>query len=210
MVRVLIASHNKGKLKEYDALLDGMSLLDQKIKNVEFVLLDQVGITEDVPETGETFEENAVLKANTYGEQSGMITLADDSGLEVDALGGAPGVYSARYAGEGASDQDRYMLLLKNLDNVPADQRQARFRCVIALRTSDGEIRTAEGIVEGMVGYEARGTHGFGYDPVFYLPEYSATLAELGPEIKNIISHRARALQAIMPALQEVIAQYQE
>jgi len=202
MVRVLIASHNKGKLKEYDELLDGMP--------VEFMLLDQVGITEDVPETGSTFEENVVLKANAYGEQSGMITLADDSGLEVDALGGAPGVYSARYAGEGASDQDRYRLLLKNLDNVPADQRQARFRCVIALRTPDGEIRTAEGIVEGMVGYEARGTHGFGYDPVFYLPEYSAMLAELGPEIKNIISHRARALQAIMPTLQEVIAQYQE
>jgi XTP/dITP diphosphohydrolase len=202
MVRVLIASHNNGKLREYDELLNGMP--------VEFVLLDQVGITEDVPETGSTFEENAVLKANAYGEQSGMITLADDSGLEVAALGGAPGVYSARYAGEGASDQDRYRLLLKNLDNVPADQRQARFRCVIALRTPDGEIHTAEGIVEGMVGYEARGTHGFGYDPVFYLPEYSATLAELGPEIKNIISHRARALQAIMPALQEVIAQYQE
>jgi XTP/dITP diphosphohydrolase len=197
MPRLLIATHNRGKVKEYAEMMSGLS--------VEPISLDEAGITTDVEETGDAFEENARIKALAYARLSGLLTLADDSGLEVDALGGAPGVQSARYAGPGASDADRYRLLLENLEGIPPNRRTARFRCVLALATPQGEVRVVHGTVEGVIADGPRGSHGFGYDPVFYMPEHGATMAELGPEIKNTISHRARAFQAILPILRALI-----
>ncbi len=198
MVRILVATHNQGKIDEYAQLLAGMS--------AEFISLSTAGIREEIPETGETFEENARIKAEGYCRLSQLVTLADDSGLEVDALGGAPGVLSARYAGNGASDADRYRLVLEQIADIPPEQRTARFRCVIALATPEGDVFAASGKVEGMIAPSPRGDFGFGYDPVFFMPEYGATMAEVGDAVKNTISHRARALQAIGPTLQRVIA----
>ncbi len=193
MIRLLVATHNRGKLREYKELLHDLP--------VELVYLDDVGITQQVEETGSTFLENALQKALNYARISGLVTLADDSGLEVDALGGAPGVYSSRYAGPNASDRDRIEKLLRDLQGVPRERRTARFRCVIAVATPEGEACTAQGTVEGLIVDTPRGEHGFGYDPVFYLPDRGRTMAELPPEEKNRISHRARAAQAIKPLL---------
>lgn len=200
-MRILVATHNAGKRREYAELLAGLP--------VQFLTLEEAAITLDVEESGLTFEANARLKAEAFAQASSLLTLADDSGLEVEALDGAPGVYSARYAGPGASDADRYRKLLKALDGVPGDARRARFRCVAALCTPEGTLFSAEGICEGRIGFEPRGSHGFGYDPVFVVDGYGEqTMAELPPEIKNQISHRARALQAIRPTLERLIAKY--
>jgi XTP/dITP diphosphohydrolase len=198
MRKLLVATNNPGKLREYAALLAGLP--------ATLTTPAQEGLTFEVDETGETFAENATLKALAYARASGLLTLADDSGLEVDALDGAPGVYSARYAGPGAGDADRYRLLLRRLAGVPQERRAARFRCVVALATPAGEAQTAEGRCEGVIGFEPRGEHGFGYDPVFYLPERGQTMAELPPEVKNRISHRARAIEAARPLLQALLA----
>ena len=147
----------------------------------------------EVEETGRTFHENAVIKAKEYARLSGLITLADDSGLEVDALGGEPGVLSARYTGPNASDEERNAYLLKKLEGVPTDKRTARFRCVIAIAFPDGKVEVVEGRREGVVQYAPRGNNGFGYDPIFLLPELGLTMAELPPEQKNTLSHRAEA-----------------
>ena len=184
-VKLLVATHNLGKKQEYADLLGGLGL--------ELVSLSEVGIAHKVEETGDSYAENALQKARSYATVSGLLTLADDSGLDVDALCGAPGVHSARYAGEGASDEERYELLLSDLQDVPDEQRTARFRCVIALVWPDGRAQTVEGICEGRIALTPRGEHGFGYDPVFYVPEYRQTMAELAPETKNRISHRAQA-----------------
>src|SRR5512136_877699 len=180
--KLLIATHNAGKVREYRALLAGLPL--------EVTYLDAEGIGLEVDETGATFAENAVQKAQAYAAASGLWTWADDSGLEVDALGGAPGVRSARFAGPGASDADRYQKLLDALAGVPQGQRTARFRCVVALARPDGAVRTAEGRCEGRIGLAPRGEHGFGYDPVFVVDGFGGqTMAELVPEVKNRISH---------------------
>jgi len=192
-MRLLIATHNHGKVREYRQLLYGLPH--------QLLSLDDVGIVDDVPETGHTYAENALLKARAYAQQSGLLTLADDSGLEVDALNGAPGVRSARYAGDHANDAGRVQYLLRRLRDVPLAERTARFRCVIAVSWPDGGVDTAVGAVEGRIAEAPRGAHGFGYDPVFYLPEFGRTMAELEPEIKNRISHRARAALAIRPAI---------
>ncbi len=197
MRKLLIATNNPGKVKEYADLLDELP--------VTLTYPAQEGLSLEVDETGDTFAENAILKARAYAEASGLLTLADDSGLEVDALDGVPGIRSARYAGEGASDEDRYRLLLRNLAGVPEKERTARFRCVVAVATLEGEVHTADGRCEGLIGFEPRGTHGFGYDPVFYLPDRSQTMAELSAEVKNRISHRARALQAALPTLRRLL-----
>lgn len=183
--KLLVATHNRGKIREYRALLEDLPLA--------VTWLDEQGITEDVAETGATFAENACLKAESYASLSGMWTWADDSGLEVDALGGRPGVYSARYGGPGLNDADRYRRLLAELADVAPARRTARFRCVVALALPGGPIYTAEGAVEGKIVDAPRGEHGFGYDPVFFMPEYARTMAELEPAIKNRISHRAIA-----------------
>jgi XTP/dITP diphosphohydrolase len=195
--RLLIATRNPGKLREYERLLAGVPL--------SLTYLDREGITHEVEETGETFTENAVRKAQEYARLSGLLTLADDSGLEVDALGGEPGVHSARYAGQEADDEDRYELLLGRMKGVPWEERGARFRCVIAVAEPEGETYTAEGTCEGVIAYAPQGDYGFGYDPIFYLPEHDKTMAQLPPEVKNRISHRARAAQEIRDTLEGIL-----
>jgi XTP/dITP diphosphohydrolase len=186
--KLLVATHNPGKVREYQTLLADLPL--------EVTYLDAEGITLEVEETGLTFAENAVLKATTYARASGLWTWADDSGLEVDALGGAPGVYSARYGGPGLSDADRYRKLLDALTGVPWAGRTARFRCVVALATPAGDVRTGDGACEGIIAFGPVGSNGFGYDPVFYLPDRGQTMAQLPAETKHEISHRGRASRA--------------
>ena len=197
MIKLLVATNNPGKVREYEALLRGLPLT--------LTYLAQEGIDIEVEETGTTFAENARLKAAAYARANGLLTLADDSGLEVDALGGEPGTRSARYAGQGASDEDRHRLLLSKLEGVPWERRTARFRCVIAVATPQGEVCTAEGTCEGVIAFEPKGEHGFGYDPVFYMAEHGQTMAELEPEVKNRISHRARAAEGARRILQELL-----
>jgi len=180
-----LATNNQAKVGEYKSLLRNLPF--------ELVTLAERGITTIIDEVGESLEENARLKATVLAAQSQLLALADDSGLEVDALGGEPGRLSARYAGEGASDRDRTNYLLSRLRGVPWPKRSARFRCVIAIATPDGEIELCSGECGGFITFESRGEHGFGYDPVFYLPELDKTMAELPLDIKNQVSHRGQA-----------------
>lgn len=195
--RLLIATNNPGKVREYATLLAGLPLA--------LVGLADVGITVAVPEDGATFVENARIKARAYCAMSRLPTLADDSGLEVDALGGAPGVYSARYAGADASDQARYRKLLAALRDRPAEARAARFRCAIALVLPDGTEVVTEGACEGVIAFAPRGSNGFGYDPVFDIPALGLTMAELPPEVKDRVSHRAQAAMRLKPALRRLL-----
>ncbi len=195
--KLLIATRNPGKLREYGQLYGDLPLL--------LTDLSREGIAHEVTETGASFEENAVLKAQEYARISGLLTLADDSGLEVEALGGEPGVRSSRYAGAEADDEHRYLLLLERMEDLPWGERHARFRCVIAIAEPGGETYTAEGTCDGVIALAPQGDHGFGYDPVFYLPEHDQTMAELLPEVKNRISHRARAAQEMRGTLEDVL-----
>lgn len=199
MQQLLIATHNLGKLREYRDLLADLSL--------DVVNLDEVNIDFDVDESGTTFAENAILKARTYADAAGLWTWADDSGLEVDALDGRPGVYSARYAGPNASDEDRYRKLIADLQQAPDRPRSARFRCVVALATPDGRVETAAGAIEGLIIDMPRGNHGFGYDPVFFIPEYGSTMAELPAAVKNRISHRGIASVSAKELLSRMIVE---
>ncbi len=187
MLRVLLATTNKGKAAEYRDLLKGL--------DIETVTLDQAGISREAEENYTTFEENARAKAEFYAALSGLLTLADDSGLEVDALGGEPGVRSSRYAGDNAADAERVSFLLNKLRDIPQDMRQARFKCVIAIAQPGKLTQTTEGICVGRIALEPKGDNGFGYDPIFFLPEYNKTVAELPPDVKNLISHRGRAAE---------------
>ena len=187
-MKLLIATRNQGKLCEYKALLADTGL--------ELIGLADGGITLQVEETGSTFEENAVLKAKAYAKVSGLLTLADDSGLEVDILAGRPGVLSARYDNGCGSDEDRCRLLLRHLRGVSERERGAQFRCVIAIATPTGQVYTTEGICKGRIGFKPQGLFGFGYDPVFFLPQYDCTLAQLPPDQKNGISHRSHAAKS--------------
>ena len=206
--KLLIATGNPGKMREYAELLAGLPY--------QLVSLEDLGITHEVEETGETFEENAWLKASEYASISGLLTLADDSGLEVDILAGDPGIRSARYGGDSCtSDEDRVELLLTNMKEVPWEERSARFRCVIAIAEPAGAkiltadsgptlIAQAEGFVVGMIQYDAQGENGFGYDPVFYLPGYDQTAAQLPLDMKNQISHRAKAAEIAVETLKNL------
>lgn len=185
MSKLLLATNNQGKAREYKSLLEGVPF--------ELVMPTELGITTEVEEVGRSFEENATIKAATLALESGLLSLADDSGLEVDALGGEPGVLSARYAGEDASDADRVRYLLAKLEGIPQEKRQARFKCVIAIANPEGEVQLCSGECDGFIVFEPKGERGFGYDPIFYLPELGKTMAELPPETKNKISHRGRA-----------------
>ena len=198
MKTLLVATHNKGKVAE---LADMMHDLQ-----VNWLGLAEAGVTMDVAETGQTFLANAALKATTYAAATNLLTLADDSGLEVDALGGEPGVYTARFGGAGLTPKQRYELLLAQMVDVPWEQRTARFRCVIALADEQGVIGTAEGTCEGMIAWEAAGEGGFGYDPVFYLPDRGVTMAQLTAAQKHQISHRGRAVAAIAPLLRQTLS----
>jgi XTP/dITP diphosphohydrolase len=158
----------------------------------------------DVPEDGDTYLDNATQKALAYAKASGLLTLADDSGLEVDSLGGAPGIHSARYA--PGHDVDRLEALLARLEDVPPEQRTGRFRCVVVIASPDGETHSAEGVCEGWITSEPVGRGGFGYDPIFFLPEYNRTMAQLSQEEKNRVSHRGRAVEAALPILRRLLA----
>ena len=203
--KLLIATRNPGKMREYRGLLRDAPF--------QLVSLDDLGIPDEVEETGETFTENARLKAGSYARLSGMLTLSDDSGLEVDALRGDPGVRSARYGGDpGFSDQDRVRLLLHNLEGVPWEKRTARFRCFTAVSRPPGsqdsteskEVPCVVGSVAGMIQYEPEGDEGFGYDPIFYLPSYRRTMAQLPLEEKNRISHRSDAARRAVAVLNKL------
>jgi XTP/dITP diphosphohydrolase len=195
-MELLIATHNPGKMREFRQLLMPLG--------ARFCFSSELGLHVEVVEDGSTYAENARKKAEAYRRASGLLTLADDSGLEVDALGGAPGVYSARY--RPGSDEDRVEALLAHLRDVPWEQRTAQFRCVVVIVTSGGEVYEAEGVCKGRIAFEPAGQGGFGYDPVFYLPEYGCTMAQLPPVEKNRISHRARAVRAALPALRRLLA----
>jgi len=194
--RLLIATNNPGKLKEYREIFKELALTVTSPQ--------EEGISLSVEECGRSYAENAILKARAYARVSGLLTLADDSGLEVAALGGAPGIFSARYGGK-ASDEDRYRLLLEKMKGIPQEKRQARFVCFAALATPQGEVEVVEGSCPGVIAFAPPGKHGFGYDPVFYLPQQGCTMAELEPEVKNSISHRARAAIKIKKMLQRKI-----
>lgn len=197
--KLLIATNNPGKLEEYRCLLRKLP--------IRITSLRDEGIDFEPDETGVTFEENAVLKASAFARQSGLPTLADDSGLEIDSLDGAPGVHSARYGGtQRGEDVQRYELVLRQLEGVPWDERTARFRCVVAVATKNGQVSTAEGVIEGLIAFEPEGEHGFGYDPIFFIPEFECTMAQLPSEMKNRISHRAKAAQAALPIIQRLVA----
>lgn len=186
---LLVATRNPGKMREYRELLADYP--------GRLISLDDAGVPDEVEETGATFLENAHLKAATYCQLSGCLTISDDSGIEVHALSGAPGVYSARYGGDACqSDEDRVALLLSNLADVPWEQRIARFRCFTAIATpnvDEPRVATVVGSIAGVIQYQPMGEHGFGYDPVFYLPSYDKTMAQLPLEAKNSVSHRADA-----------------
>ncbi|HEV2653570.1 MAG TPA: XTP/dITP diphosphatase [Ktedonobacteraceae bacterium] len=185
MRALLLATTNRHKLDEYRAIF---STLPFTLLSLADIRLDM-----DVEETGTTFLENAELKAHAYAQAAGMLSLADDSGLEIDALGGAPGVYSARFAGVNTPYEERFRLIFERLQGIPQSQRTARFHCVISVAEPSGYCRSVEGVMEGVIADAARGAHGFGYDPIFWLPELGKTSAELPPEQKNSISHRGRA-----------------
>lgn len=186
MPKLLLATGNKGKVEEYKKLLKGIPY--------DLVTPRDVGITIVVEETGNTLEENARLKAVGLCRESKLVTLADDSGLFVDALHGEPGTRSARYAGENASDRDRVNLLLSRLSDFPWEKRTARFKCVIAIALPpDCRVEYACGECEGIIGFEPKGNEGFGYDPIFYFNDFGQTMAELPMDVKNLVSHRGKA-----------------
>lgn len=194
MTKLLLATGNQAKLRELKSLLHDLPY--------ELVTPSEAGVSIKVEEVGSSFEENARLKATAFASASHLLTLADDSGLEVDALGGQPGVLSARYAGENASDSERINYLLSRLKGVPWEKRQAHFKCVIAIAAPDGQLEFCCGNCTGIITLEPRGEHNFGYDPVFYLPELGKTMAELPPEIKNRLSHRGQAARKVSRALE--------
>ena len=194
--KLLVATHNQGKLLEYSKLLQDLPLT--------LTYLDEIGVRQEVAETGNTFAANAVLKAQEYAGMTGLWTWADDSGLEVDALRGAPGVHSARYAGPNATDQDRYEMLLRELHSHPRPWI-ARFQCVVAVARPAAETETCTGTLEGLITMVPRGSNGFGYDPIFFAPDYGRTLAELPASVKNEISHRGRASRRAKELLNDLL-----
>ena len=195
-MKMVLASKNPHKLVEIQKIVEQF--------DIQLVLESELGVDIDVEETGTTFEENSLLKAKAVMEATGLPALADDSGIAVDALNGAPGVYSARYGfDDSLDDWGRLQLLLKNTENVPDGQRQAQFVCVITLMTPDGQVIQARGEVHGELLRTPAGTGGFGYDPIFYYPPLGKTLAEVAPEEKNQVSHRARALKVLYEKMKE-------
>ena len=195
--KLLIATGNAGKVRELGEALQRLPL--------RLTTLTAEGISDTVEETGATLEANALLKARAYCQRSGLPTLADDSGLEVEALQGEPGVHAKRYAGEHATDEERVRFLLAKLQGVPSEQLQARFRCVIAVVLPSGREALCEGTVEGVIAAEPAGTLGFGYDPIFYLPQIDKTMAQLTLDTKNRISHRGQAAKQAAVLLQRMV-----
>ena len=202
MPRLLLATNNAGKIAEYRQLLAGCGW--------ELVTFADLGLTLDEEEVGDTYEQNATMKAVKAARVSGLHALADDSGLDVEALGGAPGPRPARFGGEGTSHREKMGLLLERLKGRPSDERGCRFVCVIAVADPEGRVRLCEGVCLGLVAEAPRGEGGFGYDPIFYLPELGKTMAELSAEEKNVISHRGRAAQQACQMLKELLYEHRE
>jgi XTP/dITP diphosphohydrolase len=199
MRRVIFATSNEGKMREIRDILKGM--------DIELLSLKDAGIDVDIKEDGSSFEENAIIKAETVCKLTGEIVLADDSGLEVDYLDKAPGVYSARFLGENTTYSEKNSYIIDKLKGVPKEKRTARFVCVIACSFPDGNTVTRKGILEGYIAEGMSGSNGFGYDPIFYVPEYECTTADMPTaELKNKISHRAKALKAIKEVLMDHIS----
>lgn len=194
MKKIVLASGNKGKVREINQILSGLDL--------EVVPQTEFGVPE-AEETGLTFVENAIIKARNAAEHTGLPAIADDSGIEVDALKGAPGIYSARFAGKGASDEDNLNKLLADIKDVPDAERAARFQCLMVYMEHDKDPTPimCQGTWEGRITHAPQGENGFGYDPVFYVPEYDCTAAELSSDTKNALSHRGQALQKLLTAL---------
>lgn len=195
MRKIIFATGNEEKMREIREILASLP--------VEVLSMKEAGIQADIIEDGKTFEENAVIKAKAIAQLSEKIVLADDSGLVIDYLNGEPGIYSARYMGEDTSYRIKNENLIQRLEGVPDEERTARFVCAIAAAFPDGTVLTTEGTVEGRIGYEEKGENGFGYDPIFYLPEYGCTTAQLTEEKKNEISHRGKALRKMVEKLRE-------
>lgn len=193
--RIIFATGNEGKMREIRKILGDM--------NVEICSMKEAGIQVDIIEDGSTFEENAIIKAKAVAAQTDTIVLADDSGLEIDYLNKEPGIYSARYLGEDTPYTLKNRNLIDRLTGVPDEERTARFVCAIAAVLPDGEIITTHGVIEGRIGYEEKGNNGFGYDPIFYVPEYGCSTAQLSEEQKNQISHRGKALEAMKTELKK-------
>lgn len=194
--RLLLGTNNHDKVQELRALLAG--------SNWTVLAPADLGLRVDIEENGDTYGENAALKARTFAHASGVTTLADDSGLEVDALGGRPGVFSSRYGGADAGSNEKILLLLAELRGVPEPRRTARFRCVIAIATPDSELTEFEGVLDGHIALSARGANGFGYDPVFLVQESNRTLAELAANEKDLVSHRAKAMRQALKRLDQL------
>lgn len=192
--KLLLATNNQAKVSEYKALLNNI--------NYDLLTPAELGIHIAVAEVGNSLEENARIKAVAFAGESQLLSMADDSGLEVDALGGEPGTLSARYAGEGASDRERIDYLLVRMKDLPWEKRSARFRCVIAIGAPGGDVELCHGECDGRIAFAPKGGHGFGYDPVFYLPEFDKTMAELPLEVKNRVSHRGKAARKARQVLE--------
>lgn len=195
MKRIIFATGNQGKMREIRKILGDL--------NVEIVSMKEAGISVDIEEDGATYEENALIKARAVAARTGDCVLADDSGLEVDRLGGEPGVHSARYLGEDTPYDVKNASLIKRLEGVPDEERTARFVCAIAAVLPGGRELTTRAAIEGRIGHEERGSGGFGYDPIFYVPELQKTTAELTEEEKNLVSHRGQALRLMKGELEK-------
>ena len=187
MRQIIFATGNEGKVREVQAIMADME--------VEVLSLKQAGISVDIEENGTTFEENAIIKAKEIAKLTDAVVLADDSGLEIDYLNKEPGIYSARYLGENTPYTEKNRIILQRMEGVEEEKRDARFICAMAEVFPDGSVITTKGVMEGKIAYEIKGENGFGYDPVFYLPEYGMTSAQISSEEKNKISHRGKALQ---------------
>lgn len=195
--KIIFATGNEGKMKEVRMIL--------KELDIPVLSLKEAGIIADIDENGKTFAENAVIKATEIQKLTDAVVLADDSGLEIDYLNKEPGIYSARYMGEDTSYDIKNAAILERMDGVPEEKRTARFVCAIAAALPDGTVLTSEGVMEGKISHEIAGENGFGYDPIFYLPEYGCTSAEITPEQKNEISHRGKALMQMKELLKKYL-----
>ena len=195
--RIIFATGNEGKMREIRMILEDLC--------VPVLSMKEAGISADIEENGKSFAENAAIKAKAIMEMTGEIVMADDSGLEIDYLDGAPGIYSARFMGEDTSYDIKNKALIDKLAGVPDEKRTARFVCAIACALPDGQILESRGTMEGIIGYEIKGENGFGYDPIFYLPECGCTSAEISPEKKNELSHRGKALRAMKEKLEKYL-----
>ena len=197
-MKIVFATGNAGKVREIKAILADL--------NIEVLSMKEAGVVAEAEENGATFAENAMIKAKDIaGKVSNAIVMADDSGLVIDALNGEPGIYSARYLGEDTPYSIKNAHIINRLEGIAVEERTARFVCAIAAVLPDGRVLSTEGTIEGYIGYEERGTNGFGYDPIFMLPEYGCTTAQLSEEAKNVISHRGKALEAMKVKLKEAL-----